>query len=413
MATSLVMLLDHPDYHPVRRSADVVVDRLTGERVPLPAALSFLSSVLVAFGVGLVVVTLWILLSPRAAARTSRREHLAARERARTVVQRYGGDTLDYFALRNDKQWFFLGESVVAYAVRTGVCLVSPDPIGPPAERGEVWTAFTRYAADHGWSVAVVAAAEEWLSYYRSAGMRPLYLGDEGVVDCTTFTLQGRSMKSLRAAHNRVMRAGYRATFHDPSTLSAELRESLVPLLSQSRRGERERGFSRTLSRLFDPADTGLLLAVAEHEEGSARAFIHWVSAASIDGWSLDVMRRSTAPDAPNGLTHFLVIETIKRIASEGGRGPGLNFAVLRTVVAGEGEGWVGRLGQPLLGRVTTDSQVASLWKFNAKYDPSWRPRYLVVDSLEFALTQGVVVAEAEGLEEVPLVGRFLGRART
>ena len=40
------------------------------------------------------------------------------------------------------------------------------------------------------------------------------------------------------------------------------LRDALLEVMTKSRRGDVERGFSMTLGRVFDPADSGLLLAV-------------------------------------------------------------------------------------------------------------------------------------------------------
>ena len=53
----------------------------------------------------------------------------------------------------------------------------------------------------------------------------------------------------------------------------------LVELSIISRRGEVERGFSMTLSRLFDPEDTGLMLSVASDPAGKPQAFVQWVPA--------------------------------------------------------------------------------------------------------------------------------------
>ena len=53
--------------------------------------------------------------------------------------------------------------ALVAYAIYGGICLVSPDPICAPEERDELWSAFRRFADEHGWSVAVLGAGEEWL----------------------------------------------------------------------------------------------------------------------------------------------------------------------------------------------------------------------------------------------------------
>ena len=56
------------------------------------------------------------------------------REHARRLVRLYGSDTLDYFALRPDKSYFFSsdGESMVAYTYESGYALVAADPIGRP-----------------------------------------------------------------------------------------------------------------------------------------------------------------------------------------------------------------------------------------------------------------------------------------
>ena len=111
--------------------------------------------------------------------------------RARAVVGQYGGDTLDYFALRDDKDILFTGEGIVAYTVLDRIMLVSPDPIGPPEERAEMWADAMDHADRNGWGITVLAANAGWLPTYHDAGMHDLYIGDEAIVDCQTFSLQG------------------------------------------------------------------------------------------------------------------------------------------------------------------------------------------------------------------------------
>ncbi|WP_432510279.1 bifunctional lysylphosphatidylglycerol flippase/synthetase MprF [Kineococcus sp. SYSU DK001] len=410
--------------HPGEATA-VVVERLVGdERRPLPVlrgdehhvVLPLLSPALLALGVTLVAVLGWTLSSPHRPRTPDPRQRLAGRERARAVVARWGGDTLDHFALRDDKDFFFVsfpeGEGVVAHSVRNGVCLVSPDPIGPPGRHGALLTEFLDHVERNGWSVAVVGAAAPWLPSYEAVGLRPVYLGDEAVLDCSTFSLKGSSMKSLRGSVNRVAKAGVHVEFHDGPALAPGLREELLALSGQSRHGEAERGYSMTLSRLFDPADTGVLVSVARFADGRAAGFVQWVPAPQVQGYSLDVVRRSTAPDVPNGLTDALIVATAQHLAGRGMRGLGLNFAVLREVVAGEREGTLADLGRRALHALSRSAQIESLWRFNAKYDPQWRPRYVVLDSVEFAAAQGLTIAGAEGVAELPVVGRFLGRHR-
>ena len=330
--------------------------------------------------------------------------------RAVELVGRYGGGTLDYFILRDDKRLFFSGDTVIGYAVRFGVCLVSPDPIGPAGERAHAWSAFRAYADEQGWTLAVLAASEEWLPIYKSYGMLAIYAGDEAVVDSATFSLEGGSRKSLRQAVNRVARHEYSVSFHDPNEVSPEVRESLQDLMGRSRRGGVERGFSMTLGRLFDSRDVGLLIAVCRAADGTPAAFCQFVPSRAIGGWSLDLMRRDIGQH-PNGLLDFVIVETIRHVASGGGGGVGLNFATMRAVLADQGpSGPIRRVQRWVLHRLSDNMQIVSLWHFNAKFGPRWIPRYVAVDGAENALLAATAIASAESLWELPLAGRWLTR---
>ena len=62
----------------------------------------------------------------------------------------------------------------------------------------------------------------------------------------------------------------------------------------------------------------------------------------------------------------------------------------------------------------SSHSTVSGFAAFNEKFSPAWVPRYVVLDAAEFVATQAVVMAGAEGISELPVIGRFLaarGRA--
>jgi lysylphosphatidylglycerol synthetase-like protein (DUF2156 family) len=387
---------------PLHVALPAVVGRLVGiPEVVLPSRADEFDPMLAVIGLGSIGAAVWTLLRP------SRGAPADDDVEAWRLVRTQASDTLDYFALRDDKHRFIWGQTVVAYAVHCGTAVVSPDPIGPPDERAATWTAFRQHAAAHGWHVAVLGAGVDWLPTYRAAGMTAVYVGDEGVVEVRRFSLEGGRHKSLRQAVNRVARAGYTVTFHDPARLTPAEAEQLRAVMSQSRRGDVERGFSMTLSRLFDPRDRGLLLAVVRSPDGAPVAFCQFVPAPGIDGFSLDLMRR-TRGEHPNGLTDFLVVKTIEHLRSEGRRGLGLNFATMRAVLAGErSDSVTTRLGRRVLLRLSEDMQIESLWRFSAKFDPAWRPRYVVLEARELALGTGLAIARAESFWELPVVGRF------
>jgi lysylphosphatidylglycerol synthetase-like protein (DUF2156 family)/UDP-2,3-diacylglucosamine pyrophosphatase LpxH len=371
-----------------------------GQREELDAVL------LVAFGTVVLAVLLTRPAQERRRTGAARRE---AFDRARGIIERFGGDTFDYFALRDDKSWFFTGRSVVAYSVINGVMLISPDPIGPPEDRAEVWSDVMDLAQANSWAPSVLAASEPWLEIYRAAGLVDHYIGDEAVVDCSTFSLQGKSMKSLRGAHNRVKKLGYRVEVTDPSAIADGLRRQLLDLLTETGDDQAERGYSMSLSRVFDERDRGLLMAVCYDDHGAPVAFNQYVPARAVNGYALDLTCRTANPDAPNGLTDFVVIETIEWMHAQGRRGLGLNFATTGAVVAGEGRrGTWASLERSVVHRFSDTMQIESLWRFNKKYEPRWVPRYVITGPYLRLATSGLAVARAGSVSELPVVGRLL-----
>jgi lysylphosphatidylglycerol synthetase-like protein (DUF2156 family) len=390
------------------------VERLFGQDdIYLPHHLSeFLNPVLLAIGVSLLVSMLYFITRPvvdrRLSTSASVRERRIAELRARDVVRRHGRGTLDYFALRDDKQFFFFRDSLVAYAVYGGVALVSPDPVGPEAERTEVFSAFRDFAEARGWTIGIMAAGEEWLPIYHAAGLHYLYLGDEAIVDCQTFSLQGHKMKGLRQACTRLARYGYTVEFLDPSKIEPERVMPIVELISLLRRGEGERGFSMMLGRLFDPKDKGLLLSVVYSANGEPAAICQFVPSPAINGYSLDLMRRDPG-EHPNGLIDYALCSTIEYLHQQGAQGLSLNFAAFRSVLDGErGDGTFTRVERWAIKRLSGILPLETLWSFNSKYQPSWLPRHLVYPAAESFVPVVMATLRAESITELPVLGRFL-----
>jgi lysylphosphatidylglycerol synthetase-like protein (DUF2156 family) len=400
--------LRHPNL-PLPKIAEAVAERLIGMKtVALPNSIDRLvSPALLAVGVVVALTFSWLLFRPAVSPRLSSYRPLS-RERARFIVEKYGVDSLSYFALRDDKEWFGFRDTLVAYRVHNGIALVSPDPIGPIGQRAEAWGAFREFADEHGWPVAVMGASAEWLPVYGASGMHDLYIGDEAVVDVRRFSLDGKQNKSLRQSVGRVEKAGYRVEFFDPARLAPDMEAKLRGLMTESRRGDVERGFSMTLGRVFDPDDRGLLLAVALDAEDRPAGFCQYVPARAIEGWSLDLMRRSEASGIPNGITEFIVAKTIEHLRLEGSVGLALNFATFRAVLASEaGDRLVQRAQKWILERVGDSMQIESLWTFNEKFQPEWHGRYAAYDSPEHMLSASIAVARAESFFELPLIGWF------
>jgi lysyl-tRNA synthetase, class II len=143
------------------------------------------------------------------------------------------------------------------------------------------------------------------------------------------------------------------------------------------REGGVERGFSMALSRLGDPGDGDCLFVLAHDAQGQLRGILQFVPWGT-DGLSLDLMRGDRT--AANGLTELMVVTAIQAAPTLAVRRLSLNFAVLRSVFARAeelGAGPVLRLWHRILQLVSKIWQIESLYRANAKYQPTWQPRYL------------------------------------
>ncbi|WP_328668663.1 phosphatidylglycerol lysyltransferase domain-containing protein [Streptomyces sp. NBC_00328] len=334
-------------------------------------------------------------------------------KRLRELLDRNGDrDSLGYFALRREKSvvWSPTGKAAVAYRVVGGVSLASGDPIGDPEAWPGAIEPWLAEAREHGWIPAVMGASEEAGTVYSRHGLDALELGDEALVETAEFTLEGRAMRTVRQAYNRVKRAGYRVRIRRHEDIPAAEMAYLLQRADDWRDGATERGFSMALGRLGDPEDGRCVMLECTDAEGGLRAVLSFVPWGP-GGLSLDLMRRDR--DAENGLMEFMVIELLRRAREIGITQVSLNFAMFRSVFergARLGAGPVLRLWRSLLSFFSRWWQIESLYRANAKYRPIWEPRFLLFEKSADLLRIGVASARAEGFLEAPGLPKWLHR---
>ncbi|MEU8929688.1 phosphatidylglycerol lysyltransferase domain-containing protein [Streptomyces sp. NPDC048409] len=335
-------------------------------------------------------------------------------KRLRELLERHGErDSLGYFALRREKSvvWSPTGKAAVAYRVVGGVSLASGDPIGDPEAWPGAIVPWLEEARAHGWIPAVMGASEEAGTVYARHGLDALELGDEAIVDVAEFTLEGRAMRTVRQAHNRVGRAGYSVRVRRHEDIPADEMAHLLRRADDWRDGATERGFSMALGRLGDGRDGRCVMLECTDGDGRLRALLSFVPWGP-GGLSLDLMRRDR--DSDNGLMEFMVIELLRRAREIRITQVSLNFAMFRSVFergARLGAGPVLRLWRSLLSFFSRWWQIESLYRANAKYRPIWEPRFLLFEKTADLPRIGLASARAEGfLGTVPAVPGRLRR---
>jgi lysyl-tRNA synthetase, class II len=111
-------------------------------------------------------------------------------------------------------------------------------------------------------------------------------------------------------------------------------------------------------------------------------------------------------PDAPNGMTEFLIANAALALGERGFTRLSMNFAAWGRLFDTGVELSLGqRIAKKLAEVLNPYFQIKSLRDFNAKFDPRWVPRSIMVEDVGSMPTVGLLYASVEGFLNLPFVG--------
>ncbi len=300
-------------------------------------------------------------------------------ELAFRLVQQYGR-TQGYLALLGDKYLLFhpSREAFLMYGMEGRSWIVLGDPIGPEKYYDELLWQFRELCDSYdAWPVFYEVGAE-YLPHYLELGLSPLKLGEEAIIDLNTFTLEGSSRKSLRQTYAKTKRDGLSFAM-----IPAEEVEAWIPQLqaiSDAWMGEknvREKGFS--VGRFDKDYLIRCSLAMA-YNNGELVGFANVWTSESKTELSIDLMRYDPEK-SPGGVMDFLFIELIHWGQSAGYQTFNLGMAPMSGMVKHPLAPYWNKLGQLLFAKGNRFYNFQGLRRFKEKYQPQWRPSYLVSQS--------------------------------
>jgi lysyl-tRNA synthetase class 2 len=389
----------HGLVHALHRSVTHAL-RLAGGPPHVDELWSSLIEVLIACAAAISVLAIRSLLRP-AKADNGHVEH--DYRAARAIVDAYGEDSLSPFVLRPDKALLFAAGGMLSYRVIRGTAIVSSDPVAPGSTAPQVLEAFLALARRNGWQVAVWGASDRFIDAYRRLGLRAICVGEEAFVDPARFTLEGRAVRKLRQSVHRVQRRGWEIDICDGREIDGEL-ETEIDALEDQWRSQRRRliGFAMGMGPYETEVRPDDLYVLARSSEGELGAVMRFVS--HCGKLSLDTMRRVGA--TPNGLNEALVCRALTVARERGIRQVSLNYAGLAHLVRSQpARGRVSRWGVRLvMAPLSRRFQMERLVRFNQKFSPQWRPRFLVYESAAGLPRTIARVLQAEGY--IPAPGR-------
>lgn len=326
-----------------------------------------------------------------------------------TIVKEHSQDSLDYFALRDDKLFFFSsdGRAFIAYTYVSRYALVSGDPIGAAGSIPLVIDEFLAMCHERAWGVSFLAVREADRQIYVDRGLHTVYLGDEAVVDVRGFNLSGKKWKSIRQSSGRVERT-YRFVWMSETDASAALIAELNSISERWRGKAPERGFTMTLSQDIEGTNTDFKLCIALDAEGHPGGFLRVVPIyGDRGGYTLDIMRRD--PETPNGMTEFLLTRAIMKLDELGYERFSMNFAAWGRFFEDDVDySFTQRIVKLVLNILSPFYQIKSLREFNERFHPQWIPRCIAYEGFRTLPRVALLYSAAEGFLSLPVVGKYL-----
>ncbi|MCO5215631.1 MAG: flippase-like domain-containing protein [Thermomicrobiales bacterium] len=302
-------------------------------------------------------------------------------ERAQATIERVGNSSLDRFKYWPDKFQFFPHDTdaVVSYGVSDGVALALGSPSATTREQKDAIVQYRDYCRQHNLIPAFHQVSETDIDTYHRLGFASVRVGQEAVVDVSTFTLAGGDMKKLRGSANRGERTGLIVRQYDPPH-QPELLYQLENISDDwlTLEGRRERTF--TLGQYSDGYMQEGPVFVLEDTDGAAQAFINLIPDGAPGEVTFDLMRHRA--DAPNGAMDLLMIALIDYAKSTNHTTVSLGMVPFVATESKPDDDLLDRGVQRLAKPMGQYFASESLFDYKDKFRPQWQPRYLVVPSL-------------------------------
>ncbi len=287
-----------------------------------------------------------------------------------------GCSGLDYFKTYSDKLFFFsqYKNAFIAYRVSGNFAVALENPVAAnPQEMNNCITEFDNFCYESGLKSIFYRVPEESLAVYRSLGKKNLFLGQAGIVDLSTFTLEGPGKKSLRNALNKIKDKGLKATVHQPPVKDGILQK--LKSVSDEWLDDTEREeiiFSQGMF-VWDELKMQTIITV-ENAEEKIIAFLNIIPDFAKGEGTYDLIRKTK--DAPNGIMDYLLAELFNYLKSQNYSSVNLGLAPMSGMQ--DPQNFPEKSMKYAYEKIKPFSHYKGLRDYKEKFSPRWLNEYLI-----------------------------------
>jgi lysylphosphatidylglycerol synthetase-like protein (DUF2156 family)/uncharacterized membrane protein YbhN (UPF0104 family) len=296
-------------------------------------------------------------------------------EWAKVQISKYGSSGIDYFKAYPDKMIFRApnADGFVAFRVSGDFAVALGSPVTDKISLRTCAESFDKYCFRNGLRSIYFRIPEDHLHAF--PGKKKLFLGQEGIMDLTTFSLDGGSRKSIRNALKKVTEKGYHSKIYT-APVSDEVLGKLKAVsdewLADTKRSEIV--FSQGMF-LWDELREQTIITV-ESPDDQIVAFLNIIPDYASGEGTYDLIRKTK--DAPNGTIDFITVEMFHYLKKEGYSAVNLGFAPLSGIA--DPRNFPEHSMKFAYEKIRAFSHYQGLRAFKEKFSPVWYNRYLVYD---------------------------------
>jgi phosphatidylglycerol lysyltransferase len=260
-------------------------------------------------GAALVFYSLFILLKPR-------KHHYNPLEpeicRANELVKLYGRSSLDYFKTYPDKLFYFTKDrnAFIAFKLAGDYAVVLETPV---CENDSLIPSiiidFEEYCNNNGLRSIYYRVDEDHLKYFNKLKKKSIFIGQEGIVDLSNFSLEGGEKKPTRNALNKAKSIGYTCNIYNPPQKDGFL-QKLKSVSDEWLLGydKKESAFTQGVWNVKELKHQ--VIFAVEDEEEKVVAFANIIPDYAKDECTYDLIRKTN--DASGGVLDVIMVNMIE-----------------------------------------------------------------------------------------------------
>lgn len=296
-------------------------------------------------------------------------------EMAKQLVSKYGCSALDYFKTYPDKFLFFNPDKTafVSFKLTRHFAIVLEDPVAEnDAAKLDMISLFEDFCQQNGFISAFYRVPESSLPLYKASGRKSVPIGEEAILDLSTFKLEGGKMKTTRSAISRLTAEGY-----DLKVYTTPIMEGLLQKLEKVSDNWLEELKQKEVAFTQGVFDTSILktqtIITVEDQEEKVYAFLNLVPDYAPGEATYDLIRRVT--DAPNGVLDMLLAKTFIYLKEAGYTSVNMGLAPMSGM---EDVNITQKTIKYAYENLRAFGQFKGLRKYKEKFYPNWEKKHLI-----------------------------------